>query len=72
MGISGLLPFLKDAIEKYPNSIIITERCLNTDRYVFAQMLYDDNLIEDINYSIYLRWFDEFSESNLDGIIYVQ
>ena len=35
-------------------------------------MLYDTGKIEDICYSIYLRWFDEFSESNLNGIIYVQ
>jgi deoxyadenosine/deoxycytidine kinase len=35
-------------------------------------MLYDCGKIEPICYSIYLRWFDEFSESKLDGIIYVQ
>ena len=23
-------------------------------------MLYDNDLIEDVNYDIYLRWFDEF------------
>lgn len=42
--------------------IIITERSLYTDKYVFAKMLYDDNKIEDVCYSIYLNWFDEFVE----------
>ena len=35
-------------------------------------MLYDDNKIEEVNYQIYLKWFDEFAqETKLDGIIYV-
>jgi len=42
------------------NVTIITERCLFTDRNVFAKMLYDSGKIEEINYLIYLRWFDEF------------
>ena len=40
--------------------IIITERCLYTDRFVFAKMLYDSGNIDNIEYSIYLKWFDEF------------
>ena len=65
---------LKKCIETAPeNSIIITERCLNTDRYVFAKMLYDTNFIEDIEYSIYTHWFDEFKEfTNLSALIYIQ
>ena len=31
---------LIDAITNYPNSIIITERCIETDKFVFAKMLY--------------------------------
>ena len=65
---------LKKCIETAPeNSIIITERCLNTDRYVFAKMLYDTKFIEDIEYSIYTRWFDEFKEfTNISALIYIQ
>jgi deoxyadenosine/deoxycytidine kinase len=56
-----------------PDLILITERCLYTDRYVFAKMLYDTQFIEEIEYSIYLRWFDEFKEyTNLSGIIYIK
>jgi len=40
--------------------IIITERSVETDREVFARMMYDEGKIEDTDYQIYLRWFDEF------------
>jgi deoxyadenosine/deoxycytidine kinase len=55
-----------------PDSIILTERSIYTDREIFAKMLYDSGNIEDIEYSIYLKWFDEFKTINLDGIIYIQ
>jgi deoxyadenosine/deoxycytidine kinase len=45
-------------LDKY---IIITERSLYTDKYVFAKMLYDQGKIEDVCYQIYLNWFDEFA-----------
>ena len=61
MAYISRLSMLKKCIEENPNSIIITERCLNTDKYVFAKMLYDDNKIEDVEYQIYLNWFDNFS-----------
>ena len=41
---------------------IFTERCVNTDRNVFAKMLYDSGKIEKINFEIYTKWFDEFIE----------
>jgi deoxyguanosine kinase len=45
-----------------PKYVIITERCLHTDKNVFAKMLYDQGHIEDICYQIYLSWFDEFAK----------
>ena len=67
------LSCIREAINSAPeDAIIITERSIYTDREIFAKMLHDSGKIEDICYSIYLRWFDEFSESKLHGIIYVQ
>jgi deoxycitidine kinase/deoxyguanosine kinase len=40
---------------------IFTERSLLTDREIFAKMLYDQKKIEDVNYQIYLKWFDHFA-----------
>lgn len=61
MAYISRLSMLKDAIEKNPDAIIITERCLNTDRYVFAKMLYDAGKMEEVEYQIYLNWFDHFN-----------
>jgi deoxyadenosine/deoxycytidine kinase len=52
--------------------IIITERSLYTDKYVFAKMLYDQGKIEDVCYQIYLNWFDEFAKDYpVSKLIYV-
>ena len=56
-------------VNKY---IIITERSLYTDKYVFAKMLYDQGKIEDVKYQIYLNWFDEFAKDfPVNDVIYV-
>jgi deoxyguanosine kinase len=53
--------------------IIITERSLYTDKMVFAKMLYDSGKIEDVNYQIYLNWFDTFSsEFPVHKVVYVK
>jgi deoxyadenosine/deoxycytidine kinase len=58
-----------DKNEKY---IIITERSLYTDKFVFAKMLYDQGKIEDVMYQIYLNWFDEFAKDfPVNDVIYV-
>ena len=67
-------------IHKDPNNnidnkykyIIITERSLYTDKYVFAKMLYDQGKIEDVEYQIYLNWFDEFAKDfPVNDVVYV-
>ena len=53
--------------------VIITERSLYTDKMVFAKMLYDNGNIEDVNYQIYLNWFDTFSdEFPVHKVVYVK
>ena len=52
---------VKNAI-KEGYDIIFTERSIHTDKNVFVKMLYDDNKIGEIEYQIYNRWFDEFSD----------
>lgn len=71
--ISRLATF-KNAVNENPQAtVFITERCLDTDKYVFAQMLYDDKKIEDVNFKIYRKWFDTFAlDFPIAGIIYVK
>ena len=53
--------------------IVISERSLHTDKMVFAKMLFDAGKIEDVNYQIYLNWFDTFSEEfRVNKVIYVE
>ena len=59
--------------ENKTNNYIITERSLYTDKMVFAKMLFDNGKIEDVNYQIYLNWFDTFSgEFPVHKVIYVK
>ena len=61
-----------DTIDKKDRYIIITERSLYTDKFVFAKMLYDQGKIEDVMYQIYLNWFDEFAKDfPVNDVIYV-
>lgn len=67
------LALLKEAVEQNPDKIIITERSLFTDKYVFAKMLYDSDKIELINYRIYLQFFDTFiKDYGVDKILYIK
>ena len=53
--------------------LIITERCVHTDKEVFARMLYDSGKIEDIEYTIYKKWFQHFLEDIPKiSVIYIQ
>jgi deoxyadenosine/deoxycytidine kinase len=77
MAYVSRLKVLRDALKTTPKTnaktILITERSLYTDKLVFAKMLYDDGKIEDVNYQIYLNWFDAFSEEfPVHKVIYVK
>ena len=73
MAFISRFSMLKKAIKENPDAIIITERCLYTDKFVFAKMLYDSKMLEDVNYQIYCKWFEEFSqEIPMSKIIYIK
>lgn len=73
MAYISRLSILKQAVKDHPDSIIITERSVHSDRHIFAKMLYDDKLINEIDYQIYNKWFDHFIEDiPISSIIYLQ
>ena len=73
MAYISRLSLLKQAVKNHPDSIIITERSIHSDRHIFAKMLYDDKLIREIDYQIYNKWFDHFIEDiPITGTIYLQ
>jgi deoxyadenosine/deoxycytidine kinase len=72
MAYISRLAVMKDAIKSNPGKVFVTERCLYTDKYVFAKMLFDSGKIEDVNYQIYNKWFDTFTdEFTIKKIVYV-
>ena len=52
MAYISRLAQLKNFIKQNPKSILVTERCTYTDRYVFAQMLHDEGKINSIDMQI--------------------
>ena len=73
MAYISRLSSLRKLVKSNPDGIIITERSVLTDRQVFAKMLFDSGKIRDIEYSIYLKWFDEYIEDfPISHIIYLK
>ena len=58
--ISRLSLFRKALNEDY--DIIFTERSMYTDYNVFAKMLFDKDKMHNLEYQIYVKWFDEFTD----------
>ena len=65
------LAILKEALD-WGYKYIITERCLDTDKHIFCQMLYDDGFINEIEFQIYNKWFEELNTNNVYKTIYLR
>jgi deoxyadenosine/deoxycytidine kinase len=67
---------IHDAVARLPIStelqVIITERSVLTDKYVFAQMLRDAGVLDPLEWELYDSWFTIFgSQHPVGGIIYL-
>lgn len=65
---------VRDAMENPDSTIktIIMERSLDADREIFAQMLYDDGLLEKCEFEIYLMMAkDAMNTYSADGILWL-
>ena len=72
MAYISRLSILQDASRRYPNSIILCERSLFTDYFVFAKMLHESGKLSLENYTIYKKWFYHFTKDiHITGIIYI-
>ena len=61
---------IKNILSTTNADIIVSERSVHTDKHVFARMLYDSNLLEDVEYQIYLNWFNEFIKDIPQSIVF--
>jgi len=63
---------LKAALASTKKRVVITERSLLTDRYVFAEMLRDSGDINDIEWQLYLQWYNTFAAGlPISAVIYL-
>jgi deoxyadenosine/deoxycytidine kinase len=54
------------------NRIMITERSVLTDRYVFAEMMVEEGKMSKLEWDLYMKWFDAFAkDSPIHGIIHI-
>jgi len=65
----------QEAIRTHPpgkRPIIITERSVLTDRYVFAEMMLEEGKMSQLEWDLYMKWFDAFaSKVPVKGIIHI-
>jgi deoxyadenosine/deoxycytidine kinase len=63
---------IKSALASTKKRVIVTERSVLTDRYVFAEMLRSSGDIDELEWQLYLQWFDTFAaDLPVRGIIYL-
>ena len=63
MVLNSFIKLIRETREKNPYTTIIMERSIETSRYVFAQMLFDDGVISKMDFQIYCNLYDEFSDN---------
>jgi deoxyadenosine/deoxycytidine kinase len=59
--------------EAAKNNVFITERCLETDYHVFAQMLRDDGMMDRMEWDLYKMWYDYIQtlSTPLTAVVYL-
>ncbi|VVU95350.1 Deoxynucleoside kinase [seawater metagenome] len=54
-------------------NVCFTERSTLTDRYVFAEMLYDSGHMSKLEWAMYMEWYNLFKEKlKIDHVIYIK
>jgi deoxyadenosine/deoxycytidine kinase len=59
MAYVSRLNLLKETLA-HDYDVIVMERSLRTDRFVFAQMLRDEDMMTKMEFDIYTKWFESF------------
>ena len=69
------LKLIEEAIKKNPESLIITERTVQTDRNCFAKELYSTSNISELEWKLYNEWYHwliDKTKLNPSAIIYLK
>ena len=66
------LKLIREAAASTKKKIILTERSVLTDRFVFAEMLRESGDIDAMEWDLYMNWFNSFAgELPVNGIVYL-
>jgi deoxyadenosine/deoxycytidine kinase len=66
------LKIIREAVASTKKQIILTERSVLTDRFVFAEMLRESGDIDALEWDLYMNWFNSFAnEIPVSGIIHL-
>jgi deoxyadenosine/deoxycytidine kinase len=66
------LRLIKEKLATTKKRVLITERSVLTDRYVFAEMLRDAGDIDALEWQLYLNWFNTFAaDLPVRGIVHL-
>ena len=64
---------MRKLMEINNNRVNVTERCVLTDKHVFAKMLTDDGFMNIMEDKMYNDWFDIFDRfANIDLVVYIK
>jgi deoxyadenosine/deoxycytidine kinase len=70
--LSRLLLLQKAVLEAKPGQIILSERSVLTDRFVFAEMLHQSGDLNPLEWTLYQHWYQAFgSMLPMAGILYI-
>lgn len=60
------------AMKTTTKKVILTERSVLTDRFVFAEMLREDGTLDPLEWELYMTWFNTFAaDLPIRGVIYL-
>jgi deoxyadenosine/deoxycytidine kinase len=63
---------IKEALATTKKRVIVTERSVLTDRFVFAEMLRESGDIDALEWDLYMNWFNTFTRDlPMGGVIYL-
>ena len=65
------MEIIEDAMNSNPGAIFVTERSLFTDE-LFASMLHDDGLMDDVEFNVYKRFAARFERIRPDITLYLR
>jgi deoxyadenosine/deoxycytidine kinase len=72
MAYATRLATLRNEIRKVNAcDIIICERSLEADKNIFAQMLFDDGMIDELDFQIYNHFYTQTTGYEVDAIVYL-